>query len=91
VRLALGAMPRDVISMVLREGLGLTVLGMLIAIPIVWLGARYVQKLLFNMKPLEPVSITFALGILLTAALVAIGIPALRASALEPAETLRQE
>jgi ABC-type lipoprotein release transport system permease subunit len=40
---------------------------------------------------LEPLSIALALGILLAAAFVAVGIPALRASALEPAETLRQE
>ena len=91
VRLALGAMPRDVVSMVLREGLGLAALGMVMGIPVVWLGARYVQKMLFHMKPLEPVSIALALGILLAAASVAVGIPALRASALQPAETLRQE
>jgi ABC-type antimicrobial peptide transport system permease subunit len=91
VRLALGAMPIDVISMVLREGLGLTASGMLMALPLVWLGARYVEELLVRMKPLEPVSMALALGILLAAALVAVGIPAVRASALEPAETLRQE
>lgn len=91
VRLALGAMPRDVFSMVLREGLGLAVLGMFLGIPIVWMGARFVEKLWVQMKLLEPVSITLALGILFAAALVAVGIPALRASALESAETLRQE
>jgi predicted permease len=91
VRLALGAMPRDVVSMVVREGLEPTLLGMLLGIPVVWLGARYVEKLLVQMKPLEPLSIALALGILLSAASVAVGIPALRASALEPAETLRQE
>jgi ABC-type antimicrobial peptide transport system permease subunit len=91
VRLALGAMPKDVFSMVLREGLGLTTLGMLLGIPIIWIGARYVEKLLVQMKPLEPVSMVLALGILFAAALVAVGIPALRASALDPAETLRQE
>jgi len=91
VRLALGAMPADVFSMVLREGLGLAILGMLIGIPVVWLGAKYVEKELSQMKPLEPVSVVLALGILLAAALVAISIPALRAAALRPAETLRQE
>ncbi|HEX4808266.1 MAG TPA: ABC transporter permease [Bryobacteraceae bacterium] len=91
VRLALGATPRDVITMVLREGMILTALGMLMAIPVVWLGARYVTKMLFDMKPLEPVSIVLALAILLAAAFVAVSIPALRASALEPAETLRQD
>jgi predicted permease len=91
VRLALGAMPRDVVSIVMREGLGLTALGMLIAMPVVWLGARYVKSLLFQMKPLEPVSIALAVGILLAAAFVAVGIPAFRASVLDPASTLRQE
>jgi predicted permease len=91
VRLALGAVPKDVVSMILREGIGLTLWGMLIGIPVVWLGARYVEKLLVQMKPLEPLSMALALGILLASALVAVGIPALRASALEPAETLRQE
>jgi predicted permease len=91
VRLALGAMPRDVVSMVLREGLGLAALGMLVGIPVVWLGAKYVEKELSGMKPLEPLSVALALGILLAAALVAVGIPALRAASLRPAETLRQE
>ena len=91
IRLALGALPKDVVSMVLREGLRLAVLGVLLGIPIVWVGAKYVEKELFHMKPLEPVSLALALGILLAAALVAIGIPAVRASALEPAEALRQE
>jgi predicted permease len=91
VRLALGAMPRDVVSMVLREGLGLAALGMLIGIPVVWLGAKYVEKELSGIKPLEPLSLALVLGMLLAAALVAVGIPALRAAALKPAETLREE
>jgi predicted permease len=91
VRLALGAMPTEVFSMVLREGLWLAVLGMLVGLPVLWLGAKYVEKELSHMKPLEPASVALALGILLAAALVAIGVPALRAATLKPAETLRQE
>jgi ABC-type lipoprotein release transport system permease subunit len=53
--------------------------------------ARYIEKLLVQMKPLEPLSIALALAILLATAFVAVGIPAVRASTLEPAETLRQE
>lgn len=84
-------MPRDVLVMVLREGLRLVALGLLIGVPLRWLGAKYVQKELFQMKPLEPASIFAALGILLTAALVAVAIPAIRASALRPMDALRQE
>jgi ABC-type antimicrobial peptide transport system permease subunit len=91
VRLAIGALPRDVFSMILREGLSMTALRLFIGVPIVWLGARYVQKLLGEQQPLELTSVTVSLGILTAAALIAIAVPALRASALAPAETLRQE
>lgn len=91
VRLALGAVPGDVLAMVLREGLGLAALGMLVGIPAVWMGAKYVEQELFQMRPLEPVSLLMALGILLAAALVAVGIPAYRASKLQPVQALRQE
>jgi len=91
VRLALGAMPRDVLVMVLLEGLRLAIGGVLIGLPLVWLGAKYVEKELFHMKPLEPGSVSSALFILLASALVAVIIPAIRASALRPSDTLRQE
>ena len=54
-------------------------------------GAKYLEKELFEMKPLEPFSTTVALGILFCSAVIAVGIPAARASALQPSETLRQE
>ena len=91
VRLAFGAMPKDVLLMVLREGLRLAILGLLIGTPLVWLGAKYVQKELFQMKPLEPASVLAALGILFAAALIAVAIPAIRASALRPMDALRQD
>ncbi len=91
VRLALGAMPKDVLLMILGEGLRLAALGLLIGAPLVWLGAKYVQKELFQMKPLDPPSVFATLGILLIAALVAVAIPSIRASALRPMDALRQE
>ncbi|MCW5963545.1 MAG: ABC transporter permease [Bryobacterales bacterium] len=91
VRLALGAVPADVLLMVLREGLVLAVLGILAGIPIVWTGAKYVEKELYQMKPLEPASFAIALGALLSAAVLAVGIPALRASSLQPTDALREE
>ena len=77
--------------MVLREGLVLAASGLLLGTPVIWLGAKYVEKELSRMKPLEPLSLALALGILFLAALVAVCIPALRTSKLQPAETLRQE
>jgi predicted permease len=91
VRLALGARPRDVLAMVLREGLVLAGAGILIGIPVIFFGAKYVAKELYQMTPLEPMTFSLTLAILLGSAVAAVSIPALRASGLEPSETLRQE
>jgi predicted permease len=91
LRLALGARPRSVVSLILREGLGTAVWGILLSAPFLWLGGRYLKKELTNMTPLDPLSLFLALGILLLAALFAAGLPALRAATLDPVETLRQE
>lgn len=91
VRLALGATPRDVIVMILREGLTLAGIGIIAGLPVVWLGAKYLEKELFHLKPIEPLSLSVALSILLFFALLAVVIPAVRASRVQPAQALRQE
>jgi predicted permease len=91
VRLALGAMPRDVLLMIFREGVALAAAGILLGIPIVFLGAKYVEKELYQMKPLEPVTFAVTLGILMVSVIVAVGLPALRASSVAPVDTLRRE
>jgi hypothetical protein len=52
---------------------------------------RYAQKELTHMQALEPLSLSFATAILLASALVAIGIPAVRASGIQPMEMLRRD
>jgi putative ABC transport system permease protein len=47
--------------------------------------------MLYEIRPLDPVSFAGAAGLLLTLALVASAIPARRAAAIDPAETLRAE
>ena len=91
VRLALGAKPANVVGMILREGVGTAALGVAIGVPLVWLGSDAVKKELTGMKPLDPISLCAALGILLLAALLAAGIPALRAATMDPTAALRQE
>jgi predicted permease len=91
IRLALGALPKDVVAMVVREGLAVAALGMAMGVPVVWAGAKYVQKELSQAKPLDPGSLALALGTLFAGALVAVAAPALRAAALKPADALRQD
>jgi predicted permease len=91
IRLALGALPRNVAVMVLRDGVTLVVVGVLAGLPVVWLGARYAEKELTHMQALDPLSLSLATGVLLVAALAAIAIPALRASGIQPMEMLRRD
>jgi len=91
IRLALGAIPGDVIAMIVREGMTVAALGLALGMPVIWLGAKYVEKELFKMKPLEPETLLFSVGTLMLAAFVAVLVPALRASSIRPAQTLRQD
>lgn len=91
VRLALGAMPRDVVLMILREGLLLAGVGIAAGLPVLVFGAKYVEKELYQMKPLDPATFGWTVAILLVSAVAAVSIPAVRASSLAPSETLRQE
>ena len=54
VRLALGAAPRDVLRLVMRQGLGLALLGLLIGLGgALWL-TRFLGSLLFEVSPIDP-------------------------------------
>ncbi|HTQ55111.1 MAG TPA: ABC transporter permease [Bryobacteraceae bacterium] len=91
LRLALGAGPKNVAFMILRDGLATAAGGILLGLPFVWLGGKYLQKELTGMQPTDPRSLMLTLTILLVAACVAAGLPALRASRLDPAQTLRRD
>jgi ABC-type antimicrobial peptide transport system permease subunit len=75
--------------MILREGLSMAIIGIAMGLPLVWAGAKFLEQQLTNMKAMDPSSLALTLGVLLIAALIATGLPALRAAGLDPAETLR--
>ena len=91
VRLALGAQPRALVSMVLREGITLAALGLLVGWPVAWALSRFMSTLLFGVAPGD--FLTFGLvGVLLTAvSLVACVVPAWRAARVDPLIALRSE
>lgn len=91
IRIALGAQSRDVLWMVLRRGLLLTVAGLAIGFgAAVWL-TRLLTSFLFGVSPTDPV--TFAAVALLIAAvtIVASYLPAHNATRVDPREILRHE
>jgi macrolide transport system ATP-binding/permease protein len=91
IRMALGAQPRPVLWMVLREVLVLAVVGLAISVPIALGTSRLIASFLFGMRPNDPLALGLAVTILLLAALVAGGIPARRASQIDPMTALRHE
>jgi len=91
VRVALGAQRRDVLGMVLREGLQLLVFGLLLG----WVGAfsatRLMRALLYSTSATDAVSFVATSVTLVVVALLACYIPARRATKVEPVVALRYE
>jgi macrolide transport system ATP-binding/permease protein len=91
IRMALGAPRRGVIWMVLREVCVLAALGLAIGVPAAFGTSRFVESFLFELKPNDPRALAVAIGILVSAALVAGYGPARRASRVDPMIALRHE
>jgi predicted permease len=91
VRMALGAQRRQVLWMILRESLTVSVAGLLVGLPVAIAGARVLRSMLFGLGPGDPLA--FAAAILGLAAVVfaASWIPARRATKVEPVVALRYE
>jgi putative ABC transport system permease protein len=91
IRMALGAAPRDVLRMMLREGAAVTVTGLCIGVLIAAGIGRLLSRMLFEVKALDPVVFAGAFGVLATAAFLATYVPARRATRVVPIIALRSE
>jgi len=91
IRAALGALRRQVIWEVTRESLALVAAGIVIGLGGAFALSSLVVSLLFELKPVDALSMAAAVGALVLAALPAALIPALRAARLDLARTLREE
>ena len=91
IRSALGATRADLIGLVLRQWLTVTMLGLVAGVLIAGVAARRLQPLLFGISPLDLPSFLTMPAILLIVAALACVIPARRAAATDPATTLRDE
>jgi predicted permease len=91
IRAALGAEPRQLEKMFLMHGLTLGAVGIVVGVVVAAALGRSMSSLLFGVKALDPVAYVAAIVVIVAAAALASYLPARRAAAIDPIETLRAE
>ncbi len=91
IRLALGAAPRRLMTIVLRESAWISVAGIAVGLATAFLLARFLKSTLYGIAPYDPLTLLSATTLLLGVALGASWIPALRAAKMDPMQALRSE
>jgi predicted permease len=91
VRIAIGARPRAVEWMIIRESLVLLACGVAIGIPASMMITQLVSSLLFGLSPRDPGTLIAALSALTIATIAAAYVPAKRAASIDPILALREE
>jgi len=91
VRIALGAQSRDVLQLILRRSLGLTLYGVLGGVTAAVLFGRALEALVFGISPSDPATLVEAIVVLTLVALLASYFPARRATMVDPVHALRAE
>jgi len=91
VRQALGATPRDILFLVLKKGMALTLLGVVIGLGASFALTRLMSSLLFGVNASDPLTFVTVPLLLALVALVACLVPALRATRIDPLVALRYE
>jgi putative ABC transport system permease protein len=91
IRLALGAAPTQLKRMFVRQGLALTAVGAGVGLVTAIALTQWMSSLLFGVGRLDPATYTVVLGVLMMAAAMASYVPARRAAAVDPVDTLTAE
>lgn len=91
IRMAMGAQARQVVRMVITQGMRVVAVGGAVGIVAALLLTRVLSSLLFEVEPHDPLSMSAAVGFLALVALLACTVPAIRATRVDPARTLRND
>ena len=91
VRMALGAQPGSVLSMVMRQGLTIVAIGLVVGSGLAAAAASALRGLLYGITPFDPLAWTFAIAAMVAAAGFANFVPARRAMRVDPMSALRAE
>jgi putative ABC transport system permease protein len=91
IRLALGAQMRDILQMVLKQGMVLVFTGVALGLATAWLSTRLISRLLYQVSATDPATFTAISAFLIAVALLACYLPARRATKVDPLVALRYE
>lgn len=91
IRVALGAQSKDVLSLVIGQGMKLVVVGLGIGLAAAFGLTRLMRTLLFNINPGDPLTFALVAVALMGIALLACYLPALKATRVDPMVALRSE
>lgn len=91
IRVAMGASPRDILKMVLRQGLTVVGIGLAVGVVLALAGTRVMSGLIVGIKPTDPLTFAVVVCLLTAIALFACWVPAHRATRIDPLAALRYE
>jgi predicted permease len=91
VRMALGADRGTIRRLVLREGATVVATGLMIGLPASLAATRVLQNVLFEIQPIDPLTMVVATALLAVVALAACYLPARRATLIDPVRALRAQ
>jgi predicted permease len=91
VRVALGAQRREVLALVIRQGLALVAAGVGIGVTAAMLATRYLEGMLYGVTPYDPATYAAVAGILVVVGAAASFVPARRAAAADPLTAIRAD
>ncbi len=91
VRMAIGARPAEIVLMILRQGMGLAVMGVALGLLAALALTHTVRTFLFGVTPTDPITFVGVAAVLSAAAFTACYLPARRAAEVDPLRALRTE
>jgi len=91
VRVALGAQTRDVLRLIIGQGMSLALLGVTLGLGAAFGLTRLMRAMLYGVSPADPLTFAIIATVLLLAASLACWIPARRATRVDPLVALRHE